>query len=607
MVTLYDATSFAPLQELRHGAEVLSIAFDGTGGRVATGDRDGWLRVWSAQTGEEIVEPILAHPERRFEEFGLDPDEVSGPRPHQPTTFRIGTTELLFDGTRLFSAGMIVVRQWDFATGSQIGEDLIVTQTDSDGVTVATPPLALGHSNTPGSLVVATERNLFEWTPGSPLVPTASGTQLAIGAVGLATDVDLAASTAVYAQIGSVITVVELGADSPHFVVDSHLAGDATVSISSDERLLAHAADGGIAIWSLRGDGPISRTADARVGWNDGEPVLAGEVTINSAGDIAVGSADSTPSRLLRIEGGGLVELDRTLVEEWDFLWATGENTLLAIPDLAGHDLYVLDRDTLEPRQPPLTTSGFFALHIGPQGYVALANQPPVIDVFDLATNAHVETLDDLEAVAGQAAQVASLGFSPDGTRLVAATRDGVAAVWDTSTWQPVAPFPLSGGSGQVVGAKYAPDGRLVTVADSGVVVVRNADTLQPEGAALISAQDVAGFSHGPFIDPSERYLLTTAQGEPILWSMTERAQIGQPFPNGIGLVASASADARWLVTLWNDRIVLWDLDVDSWVDVACRLAGRNLTLDEWNQFGPNDVPYHATCDRWPADDDTGR
>jgi WD40 repeat protein len=42
-------------------------------------------------------------------------------------------------------------------------------------------------------------------------------------------------------------------------------------------------------------------------------------------------------------------------------------------------------------------------------------------------------------------------------------------------------------------------------------------------------------------------------------------------------------------------RVYRWDTDVDSWIEYACRVAGRNLTEEEWREaFG--DEPYRETC-----------
>ena len=39
----------------------------------------------------------------------------------------------------------------------------------------------------------------------------------------------------------------------------------------------------------------------------------------------------------------------------------------------------------------------------------------------------------------------------------------------------------------------------------------------------------------------------------------------------------------------------LWDLFLDEQVELACRAAGRNLTIEEWQQY-MGDKPYRETC-----------
>jgi hypothetical protein len=51
---------------------------------------------------------------------------------------------------------------------------------------------------------------------------------------------------------------------------------------------------------------------------------------------------------------------------------------------------------------------------------------------------------------------------------------------------------------------------------------------------------------------------------------------------------------------LGREAISLWNFDTDSWADLACRLAGRNMTRDEWEQIGPRTIEYRATCEAYP-------
>lgn len=47
------------------------------------------------------------------------------------------------------------------------------------------------------------------------------------------------------------------------------------------------------------------------------------------------------------------------------------------------------------------------------------------------------------------------------------------------------------------------------------------------------------------------------------------------------------TADGSHVVVGGDDRVTIWNYDTDTWAEIACRVAGRNLTRDEWEQFGP--------------------
>jgi hypothetical protein len=42
------------------------------------------------------------------------------------------------------------------------------------------------------------------------------------------------------------------------------------------------------------------------------------------------------------------------------------------------------------------------------------------------------------------------------------------------------------------------------------------------------------------------------------------------------------------------------DTRTAEWDERACDVAGRNLTVAEWEKFFPR-TPYESTCPRWPA------
>ena len=95
------------------------------------------------------------------------------------------------------------------------------------------------------------------------------------------------------------------------------------------------------------------------------------------------------------------------------------------------------------------------------------------------------------------------------------------------------------------------------------------------------------------------------------LWDAESLRRIGVPITvvGPFPFAASANLDGTKVVTsefVVSDSPVdtapiLWELDPERWAELACEIAGRNLTRDEWADYLPG-RDYHTTCAEWPAD-----
>jgi WD40 repeat protein/serine/threonine protein kinase len=79
--------------------------------------------------------------------------------------------------------------------------------------------------------------------------------------------------------------------------------------------------------------------------------------------------------------------------------------------------------------------------------------------------------------LAGHGDGIRSAVFSPDGTRVLTASLDGTARIWDVRTEKPGAPVVLSGHTDQLRVAWFSPDGaRVLTASVDGTARIWNAD-----------------------------------------------------------------------------------------------------------------------------------
>ncbi|HYH98767.1 toll/interleukin-1 receptor domain-containing protein [Hyalangium sp.] len=151
--------------------------------------------------------------------------------------------------------------------------------------------------------------------------------------------------------------------------------------------------------------------------------------------------------------------------------------------------------------------------------------------------------------------------------------------------------------------ATWSPDGRWVAIAnetdrrvaiwtldaEAGLAVLRTSLGLEAGTIALSSSAD------GRFL------ALLAADGRVRLWDTSEpdgpaalmNAGI-QDAPEGLTFVPGHP----WLMT-WGRAIRFWPLRIEDLASAVSRAAGRNFTLEEWNQFFPG-REYKVTFQEWP-------
>lgn len=236
------------------------------------------------------------------------------------------------------------------------------------------------------------------------------------------------------------------------------------------------------------------------------------------------------------------------------------------------------------------------------------SDNPSLIHVIDRESGAVVAELDQLDRAIPETEDdvsriVIDVEFSPDGEAMIATTPGGHWAMWNARTWELVGEVQVDD---DTIGPDlaFSPDGaEVATLALSGELSVRPAQDLE-RPLRQVAAHESMRFNGEAVAWTSDgRYIMTDGDTGARFWDAETLEAVGGVFPNETQVQSAELAPlGERLVTQVGGEVLVWNVDFDSWVDIACRAVGRNMTLLEWEQFGPEGEEYRATCPQWPLE-----
>ena len=478
------------------------------------------------------------------------------------------------------------VRLWDVASGQQVGAEMAANPPVEPGTDRGGDEL-FGMSGLAFSEDARTLTTVGRWTVRRWDLPTGEllsdflipgVADYLVQAINGFTQVS--DTLAVGLTPGGVISVFDLRTgELASELIDSQLTGVA-VAAAADSSAFAVAGQDGTGLWStsgrqLLGDALATGGADHAT-FNADTTRL---VTTKVGEQPIAWDLEAEPPRARRFgtvgwtwyldRGQVLVNHDFSTFPEIHF----GTNDPVTLAD---HQVTFEDGPTLFLE----------AAHAG-RGLAYSSSGPGA--VFDLKTG---ELLTELGTT-----QIQGVGFNLDGTRLATHTEDGGIVVYDTDTWD-LAMGPTAPGDAPITIVEYSPNDRFLLAGDStGTITLLDPESLAPIGAPLIGHRSQLGPAFlAVFFGPDNRRLVTKAEDELAFWDLETRQQIGDFWPGERG---GGSPDGRFAVSFLDEDVIIWDIDTDNWFDTACRAAGRNMTQEEWERFGPKDEEYRATCSNY--------
>jgi WD40 repeat protein len=182
------------------------------------------------------------------------------------------------------------------------------------------------------------------------------------------------------------------------------------------------------------------------------------------------------------------------------------------------------------------------------------ARSPSAINVFQEVRAADAR----LAVLSGHDGPVIGAAFSPDGTRVITASGDRTARVWDIATATQLA--VLSGHSNGLFTAEFSPDGqRIVTASVDRTARIWDAATGKP--LAVLAGHD--GEVYTAVFSPDGRYVLTASEdGTARIWdAATAKPLAFVARENDAVLGAAFSPDGRRVVTASSNQVArVWDV-----------------------------------------------
>jgi WD40 repeat protein/serine/threonine protein kinase len=221
-------------------------------------------------------------------------------------------------------------------------------------------------------------------------------------------------------------------------------------------------------------------------------------------------------------------------------------------------------------------------------GRVLTASLDHTARVWDAAEGTLLRTL------AGHSNGVTSASWSPDGRRIVTASVDGTAAVWDALSAKRL--FQWRGHTNRVTAARFSTNGQqIITASVDGTARVWHAETgveilRLPHGAPVWSA----AFS------PDGRRIVTGGSNKAaVVWDAITGAQLSPPIQTPVTSVespvfyAAFSPDSNLIVTVGQDQTAcLWDASSGAQVSSFNRgnylISPRQFDLPLTAGFSPN-------------------
>jgi len=510
-ITLWDVATGRQLKALfAHVDRVNAIAFSPDGRRMASGSADGTVVVWDMEGGERL-HFLSAHV-----------DEVTGVAFSRPDARLLATAS--DDGS---------VRLWDVSTGR-----LVRTLYGHIGRVLA---LAFGRDER--QLVTAgSDDRVVVWD-------AQKGAVLYSFLAKDLFDVDLSADGSLLAvAAGEVVQIRDTATRGRRLTLTGHTNSVFKVRFSPDQRQVATASyDATVRVWRLPNDDGDSQQAREIARFSP-ETALLTSLAFSPRGDTVAATAIEGTATVWNMTGGGeVLALAGYESAVQAVAFSPDGKTITAAGSTAGPvRTWDLSGRQLEP---VLKDNKTFtkAVAFGSNGVLAIGDDRDVIVIqpgvtAPLRLSAHKDVVDEL-------------AFSPNGSRLVSASHDGTAIVWELPSGKQLGVLKGHEKDHEMAVA-YSPDGKTIATGSEDTIKLWQDGSwkfLRELKGHLLGILDLA-------FTADSRKLVTGSLDKTVgVWDVATGSQ-EHILRGHTDVVEAVAISGDRLATAGDDGIGLWDL-----------------------------------------------
>ncbi|KIM24838.1 hypothetical protein M408DRAFT_331512 [Serendipita vermifera MAFF 305830] len=590
-IRIWDAETGTTVGEplTGHSNSVSSVAYSPDGRNIVSGSYDQTIRIWDAETGKAVSGPLSGH------------SDLVRSVAYSPNVKRIISGS--YDQT---------IRIWDAETGGAVGEPLIG---HTSGVTcVAYSPngrhiVSGSHDETIRIWDAETGKAVGEpltghtnwitsvaYSPNGRHIVSASHDETIIWdtETGKAVDEPLTGHT-------SGVTSVAYSPDGRHIVSGSDdwmiRIWDAETGKAVGEPLSGHSDVVSSVAYSPNGRYIVSgsydqtiRIWDAETGKAVGEPLTGHAKRVSSViyspngRHIASGSHDGT-IRIWDAETGkavceplcghlGLVSSVAYSPNGRHIVSGSGDMTIR-----------IWDAETGKAMGEPLSGHTYLVSSVAysPSGrHIASGSYDGTIRIWDTATGKAVG-----ELLTGRTNWITSIAYSPNGRHIASGSADETIRIWDTETGKAMVE-PLSGHTDVVSSVAYSPNGiHIVSGSDDRTIRIWNAETGKAVGEPLSGHSDLV---RDVTYSPNGRYIVSGSYDQTIrIWDTETGKAVGEPLTGhakGVSSVAYSPNGRRIISGSHDQTIRIWDAETQKAMDEP---LSAHMNLVNSIAYSPND------------------